>query len=119
MAELIGDIKYSRGDSYPLSIRLKNKATQEYIDVTGYSFLFTVDPEKTPVDASNNIFSIVGVVDPDQVTNPGRVSFTPSSIDTDYVGRCYYDIQFIDGVGHKRTFVREFKFTLCQDITKV
>jgi hypothetical protein len=118
MADLIGDINYSRGDSYPLSIRIKDKASKEYIDITGYTFLLTVDPSKSPEDSTGNIFQVIGVVDPDQVTNKGKVSFTPTQTDTDNVGKYYYDIQFIDGVGNKRTFVRGFRFILGQDITK-
>ena len=115
---LIGDIDYSRGDSYPYSIRIKDKATREYVDITGYTFILTVDPEKAPVDATNNIFDVVGVVDPDQVNNTGRVSFTPTEDDTDNIGKFYYDIQFIDGSGNKRTFVKGFKFLIDQDISK-
>ncbi len=116
--ELIGDIEYSRGDSYPYSILIKDKAAGVYVDITGYTFILTVDPAKAPVDASNNVFSVVGVVDPDQVTNAGRVSFTPTEDDTDNVGKFYYDIQFIDGSGNKRTFVKGFKFLIEQDISK-
>lgn len=118
MADLIGDIDFSRGDSYPLGIRLKDKATKEYVNITGYSFLLTVDPSKTPIDSANNIFQVIGEVDEDQVNNIGRVSFTPSETDTDNVGKFYYDIQYIDTQGHKKTFVKGFKFTIGQDITK-
>ena len=115
---LIGDIEYSRGDSYPISIRIKDKFTGEYIDITGYSFILTVDPNKAPLDATANIFEVDGILDPDQVTNTGRVSFKPTESDTDNVGKFYYDIQFIDADGNKRTFVKGFKFTIGQDISK-
>ena len=118
MAELIGDIEYSRGDSYPLSIRLKDKNTKEYVDITGYTFLLTVDPSKAPDDDINNIFQVAGVVDPDQVVNKGRVSFTPTELDSNSVGKYFYDIQFVDLSAHKRTFVRGYKFNIDQDITK-
>ena len=118
MADLIGDIEYSRGDSYYIVLWLKDNVTKEYIDITGYTFLMTVDPDKAPIDDTNNIFQLEGLVDPDQVTNRGKFSFKPTEIESDATGKLYYDIQFVDPDGNKRTFVKGFKFILDQDITK-
>ncbi len=118
MANLIGDIVYSRGDSYAIVLWLKDKNTGEFIDITGYTFLLTVDPDKAPEDDTHNVFQLVGLVDPDQETNKGKFSFKPTEEQSNSVGKLYYDIQFVDPDGNKRTFVKGFKFTLDQDITK-
>lgn len=118
MATIIGDIDYYRGDDYPLEMTFKDKATQEAIDLTGYSFIMTIDTLKKPPDATTKVFDITGVVDPDQVTNAGKVSFTPTDVQTDIDPKGYfYDIQMTDAGGHKRTVVK-YKFTILQDITK-
>ncbi len=122
MTQILGDIFMDRGDSYPLEMRIKDKATKEYIDLTGYTFVLTVDPSKTPIDDTNNVFQVPGVLG-DQVSDTGLVSFTPTAANTDHVGIFYYDIQMIDADSNRRTIPKhpkgkKYKFTLGQDISK-
>jgi hypothetical protein len=117
MSEILGDIEMTRADSYPLTLTVKSKSTDLPIDLTGYAFLLTVNSEKDPTDITHQIFQVAGVVDPDQVTNKGKVSFTPTSANTATVGKFYYDIQWTVG-GTVRSWNEKKKFVILQDITK-
>jgi hypothetical protein len=117
MSEILGDIEMTRADSYPLILTIKSKSTSLPIDLTGYAFKLTVNSDKDPIDVTNQIFQVAGVVDPDQVANTGKVSFTPTSADTATVGKFYYDIQWTVG-GTVRSWNEKKKFTVKQDITK-
>ena len=120
MPELLGDLELSRGDSYPLDMWIKNKATGERIDITGYSFIMTVDTRRDPDDASTKLFDVAGVVAVDQFADIGKVTFTPLATDTDQTpATYYYDIQMTYGPGsvYKKT-IANYKFKIVQDITK-
>jgi hypothetical protein len=117
MSEILGDIEMTRADSYPLILTIKSKSTSLPIDLTGYAFLLTVNSDKDPTDITNQIFQVAGVVDPDQVTNKGKVSFTPTSVNTATIGKFYYDIQWSVG-STIRSWNEKKKFTVKQDITK-
>lgn len=108
------DITRKRGDTYADEIIVRSKKTQQAIDITGYTFLMTLDPEKAPTSNANNIYQLSGVI----VDAPnGRVEFVPSALQADRVGAYYYDIQMVDGAGRTRTIVvGRYKYE--QDITK-
>lgn len=109
-------IEWYRGDSYPKGYTIVNEDTQLPVDLTGYSFKFTVDERKNPDDASTQKFQVVGAVDIDPTT--GKVTFTPSPTHTDLEPKSYYyDIEMTDAASHKRT-IRKDKFKVVQDITK-
>lgn len=124
MAEILADMEWRRGDSYPFTITIKDKAQDPAvaIDITGYSFVFTVHSTKDPIDNNTRIFYVDGVIDPDQVTNTGRVSFTPQVTDTETLsgdGKYFYDIEMTDASGNIRTITSYgAKFTMKQDQTK-
>jgi hypothetical protein len=103
-----------RGDTYPYKIQIVEKISCDPIDVTGFSFLLTVDPSAAPVDDTNNLFQISGVII-DSVN--GIVGFSPNETQADNVGNYYYDIQMTDADLAKRT-IDDGKFVLKQDITK-
>jgi hypothetical protein len=106
------DIERKRGDTWPIEITVN--ADSVPLDVTGTSFILTVDPSKAPTSNTTNLFQLNGVV----TNGPnGRVAFTPTPSQVDRVGKFFYDIQMTDGTGAKRT-VAEGKFILTQDITK-
>jgi hypothetical protein len=117
MSEILGDIEMTRADSYPLILTIKSKSTGLPIDLTGYVFKLTVNSEKDPTDITHQIFQVIGVVDPDQGTNKGKVSFTPTSVNTATVGKFYYDIQWTVG-SIVRSWNEKKKFIIPQDITK-
>lgn len=116
----LGDMTWRRGDSYTFTLTIKDATTSQPIDITGYSFKFTVNTEKSPVDDTNQKFQVVGVVDPDQVTNTGKVGFTPTTTDTDIAeAKYYYDVEMTDSSGNIRTISPVgAKFDMRQDITK-
>jgi hypothetical protein len=109
------EITMYRGDSYPLSFTIKNKDTSAAVDLTGGALVMTVNPERDPVDASEVLFQLNGVMD---APATGVATFTPSELDTDLpVGKYYYDIEYTDAAGNVRTIVKS-TFAITQDITK-
>ena len=109
-------IEYYRGDSWPISLLLKNKLTGTPIDLTSCSFKLTVTSDKNPSDATTKLFDTVGIIDADPTT--GLVAFIPEETDTDLPpGTYYYDVEFIDALSNKRTILKN-KFKIIQDNTK-
>lgn len=104
-----------RGDTRPDKFRVKSRETGLPIDVTGYSFLLTVDPEKNPANDDNNLFQITGVITD---ADAGEVKFTPTELQADQAaGIYYYDAELVDDAGDRWTFAAgTYQFT--QDITK-
>ena len=108
-------IEYARADSFATVWTLTDSAGVA-IDITGYTFKFTVNPDPAPLNADDEVFSINGVIT--DAPN-GKVSFSPASIDTTVTPNTYfYDLQITDAGGKVRTAVIS-KFTITQDITKV
>ena len=104
----------SRGDSPVMFFRVKD-ADGNNVDVTGFTFLLTVDPSPAPSNADNNLFQVSGVID----DGPnGRVRVQPSTANTDIApGVYFYDIQMTTLDPSVRTiFAGEFE--VLQDITK-
>ncbi len=108
------DICRSRGDNFPFQFTIQDSAGVA-IDITGFSFLMTVDPEPDPSDALNNLFQLTGTI----VDGPnGRVDFEPTTVDMDQTPDTYfYDVQMIDVGLAVRTAVKG-EFEIQQDITK-
>jgi len=116
MATLIGEITWYRGDSYPLELTIKDKSSGLVIDLTGYSFKFTVDSKENPADETTNLFVVDGVLDGDPTT--GKISFTPTASNTDLSPKdYYYDVQMTDASNNIRTIAKG-RFKITQDITK-
>lgn len=111
MAEIIRH----RGDTYADEITIKSTKTKKPIDITGYSFVLTVDSKINPTDSTTKKYSVDGTI-VDAIN--GRVEFTPTEEQANLVGAFYYDIQMIDLLGRKRTIAID-KYTYKQDITKV
>lgn len=108
-------ITRKRGDTYGDEITVKSKSTGLAIDITAFSFVLTVDPSKTPLDATANLYALTGTI----IDGPtGRVEFVPSAMQADQTpGVYYYDIQMTDGAGRKRTIDLD-KYIYTQDISK-
>jgi len=111
------EIRIVRGDTEPLVLQFwsdrKSGIKYNLSDVT--SATLTVDPEKGPVDATNNLFTLAGVIsDP----SSGLISFSPTEIHVDLPpATYYYDVQFIKVGGFKKTPIID-KFVVTQDINK-
>ena len=108
-------ITRKRGDTYADEITVTSETTGQPINITGYTFKMTLDPSKTPVDASNNLYQLTGaIID----AAAGRVEFAPSLLQANQTpGTYYYDVQMIDGAGRIRTIALD-KYVYSQDITK-
>ena len=110
----MSDIERKRGDTYANEWVIKSRSTGLPVNITGYTFMLTVDPNKSPEDTSTKLFQIIGnIVD----APAGRVEFAPSALQADNVGSFFYDAQMIDGAARKRTFDSGM-YLLKQDITK-
>jgi len=106
-------IKYTRGDTDPFKFTLKDK-DESPVDITGWSFLFTVNKNENPINTADQQFQLVGVIDSGI---EGKFSFRPTATDTDIVGFFFYDVQRVDTNGYIKTLAKnEIEFT--QDITK-
>lgn len=108
------DITRKRGDTYADEITVKSKKTKQAIDITGYSFLLTLDTRQAPTDETTKAYQLTGVI---LSAANGRVEFAPNASQADRVGSFFYDIQMVDGAGRKRT-IESGKYKYVQDITK-
>ena len=107
-------IEKKRGDTkrHTFTVYKPDGATPEDVS-TWAGFLLTIDPEKKPVDAANNLDQISGALTTDGMD--GKISFIPSGAIG--VGRYFYDAQAIDG-NLEKTTIAEGKYKITQDITK-
>ncbi len=108
------NIEKKRGDTkrHTFTVYKPDGLTVE--NVSSWSvFLLTIDPEKRPLDATNNLSQIAGAITTDG--SDGKISFVPSG--TVSIGKYYYDAQAFDGNGEKTTFA-EGRYKITQDITK-
>ena len=107
------DIIITRGDTPVIPVEVKDGSSASY-DITGGTFVLTVDPSKTPADDSANVFSVAGVIS----DGPGgKVTFQPTAVQTDQPpGQYFYDIQ-MDLSGSIRTILKG-QFIIEQDISK-
>lgn len=109
------NIVRTRGDTYADEIVVMDADTGGAMDITGHTFILTVDPSRTPADALNNVLSLTGtILDP----TAGLVEFAPTAEQADITpGKYYYDIQMTDDVGRIRT-IQSGRYEIKQDITK-
>lgn len=108
------DIVRKRGDTYADEFTIKSASTKLPLNITGYTFLLTVDPASNPTSSASNLYQLVGTI---LDAAAGRVEFAPSATQADRVGSFFYDVQMVDGAGRKRTIVSG-KYKYVQDITK-
>lgn len=105
-----------RGDSFNIVFTLKDASTGLPLNLTGSTFILTVDRKSTPADTNTKVFHVTGAVDPDPTT--GKVTFKPTSANTATVGSFYYDVQMTtSSTSQVRTVVKD-QFIITQDITK-
>jgi len=104
-----------RGDSYPITLILRDAATKALINLTGATLKMTVDTLANPPDASTKLFEVVGVLT--ATPTDGKAMFTPTVENTGTIGDYYYDVQLTDAEGNIRT-VAKSTFKITMDITK-
>jgi hypothetical protein len=107
-------INRRRGDTKSINMTLTDKDGVA-IPITGYTgFLLSVNTEEDPLDATNEVFQLIGTIT-DGVN--GKVSFPITVGDSDNVGEFFYDAQYIDTNSEKFTFIRG-SYIMGQDRTK-
>ncbi len=107
------DFCRKRGDDYTFILTIKDSAGV-VIDITGFSFLLTIDPAQFPTGNSNNIAQLTGII---VSGSAGTVRFEPTSASVVSLGNFYYDVQQTDGAGKVRTILIG-RWDIEQDITK-
>jgi hypothetical protein len=97
-------ISRTKGDTYAEEFTVKDSAGAA-IDVTGFSFLLSVDPNPDPSDDTTRLFQITGVLV--DAAN-GRISFAPSALQADQLepDTYFFDIQQTDGASAVRTIAK-------------
>jgi hypothetical protein len=119
MVDTIGTVPVTnfvrrRGDTYPFVLSLKDGAGAA-LDITGATFLLTIDPSPTPENSAANIAQLTGtIVGP--ATN-GQVRFTPTAPAVGTLGVLFYDVQMTEAGGGIRTILVG-QWSVEQDVTK-
>ena len=108
------EICRTRGDTKAELFQLKVNGVA--VDISGDSFMLTVDPAPDPPDNTTKLFDIAGVL---VTPASGIFSFAPSTIQPTTPGDYYYDIQWTDSSDSSRVkTILKGKYTVEQDITK-
>lgn len=108
------DVCVTRGDTVAWTFTVQNSAGVA-TDITGATFLLTVDPDPAPTTSAANLFQLTGTVT--DAPN-GVVEFAMSPTQADQVPSVYFfDLQMTDVTGAIRTLAKG-KFEFRQDITK-
>lgn len=108
------DLTRTRGDTAADQITVTDSAGNA-VNITGYSFLMTINSLENPPDISTQLYQIAGSI----LNAPaGTVEFVPLLANVDQIpGTYYYDIQMTDDAGRIKT-IDKGKYTYTQDITK-
>ena len=108
------DICVTRGDTVAWTFAVKDSAGVA-VDITGSSFLLTVDPSDEPANSDNNLFQLTGTIT--DAPN-GIVQFEMTTGQADQTPNVYFfDLQQTDASSRIRTIARG-KFEFVQDLTK-
>lgn len=104
----------TRGDTRSWTYILKDSAGVA-IDITGRTYLLSVDTREEPDDASTQLFQLTGVV---PLGTDGKVIFTLSALQADQTpNEYYYDVQETAVDTTLKTIIKS-TYTVSQDITK-
>lgn len=105
-------IERYRGDTKRLAYTIKDSFGAA-INVTGWSFLMTINAECNPDDTANQQAQITGVIDD---AAAGKIYFPFSGVSLD-PGTYYFDVQVSDGNAETETLEKS-EMKIIQDITK-
>ena len=105
----------TRQDDFPIRMTLTDSAGVA-IDVTGFSFKFTVNTlENPPTPTTTEVFQSVGTI---ITALSGIIEFPLSVSDADQTPATYFfDAQLTDAAGKLKTFAKG-KYVISQDVTK-
>lgn len=104
------DLCVTRGDTAPFGFAIVDSAGSP-VDLTGKTYLFTVNTLEDPPDNTTQVIQVTGSV------SSNVVSINFSAAEANQLGELYYDLQETDSSGAIFTLAKgkiEFK----QDITK-
>lgn len=107
-------IDRKRGDTDSDQFTVTTRRTRKASNITGCTFKMTLSTVAEPVDESNQVYQLEGVL---EAPESGIVSFSPTKEQANIVGYFYYDIQMTDTYGKERTLVTG-TYAYTQDITK-
>jgi len=108
------NIEKKRGDTKRHTFTVYEPNGVDVKDISAWTqMILTVDPEKSPVDDTNNVARIVGALTIDGLD--GKMSFIPTGAVA--VGRYFYDVQAIDE-NNESTTTSEGKYKITQDISQ-
>ena len=96
------NITRTRGDTYPFTVTLVD-GDGVVLDLTGATFLLTVNEEEDPIVSQAPEFTLAGVV---AAPLTGVIEFSMTETDADNFGRYHYDIEMTDVEGYIRTVMR-------------
>ncbi len=109
------DLCISRGDTTAWTFTIRSGTPAVAVDITGFSYVLTVDPNSEPTDALGNLFALTGTIT-DAVN--GVVEFSLSAAQADQTpAEYFFDLQQTDGSSNLRTIAKG-KFEFRQDISK-
>ncbi len=109
------DICRVRGDTFPFRFAIKDDAGAA-VDITGATFVLTVDPAEDPAGSGSNLFANTPTIVAPASQGLIEVALTaPQAGQTP--GDYFYDVQMLDAAGKIRTIARG-KWQVSQDITK-
>ena len=108
------EITRYRGDTVADEFTVKTSAGVA-VDITGASFIMTIDTLRAPPDNTTKVATLTGVI---TGASSGQVQFPFTAPDADQTpGKYYFDIQMTDAGGKIQTLdVGTYLFK--QDITK-
>lgn len=108
------DLCIKRGDTTVWGFRVLQPDGVTPENITGRTYLLTVNLLEEPVPSDPFLFQLVGTV---PLGTDGIILFSLTDAQADNVGDFFYDNQQTDGAGDDRTIV-EGEFEFKQDITK-
>lgn len=102
-------------DRFTITRRLTPTADPTAVDITGCTFILTVNSDENPTDDTDQLFALTGAI---TGAVAGEVEFAPDATEADQPpGNYYYDVQMIDANGAILT-VDKGRYRFKQDITK-
>lgn len=107
------DLCFTRGDTVLWTFQVKSSGVA--VNITGFSFRLTVDPNEDPTDALANLFVLTGTITdaPNGIVQFGMSTLQANQTPSDY----FFDLEMTDGSGKIRTIAKG-KFMIHQDISK-
>lgn len=98
------DIDRVRGDTFPVQFTLTDE-NGVAVDISGFTFNWTVDIIEDPADELSQVFKIAGVI---VTALSGIFEFRPTAVDMDLTpgSDFFHEVSMVDAGSFKRTIVK-------------